>query len=31
VGLLEWTGSNLTFDRLDRNRDGVLSPDEWPK
>jgi EF hand domain-containing protein len=31
LSLLEWTGSNLTFDRLDRNRDGVLSPNEWPK
>ena len=26
----EWTGSGITFDRLDRNRDGVISPSEWP-
>jgi EF hand domain-containing protein len=31
VGLLEWTGSNVTFNHLDLNHDGVLSPNEWPK
>jgi hypothetical protein len=26
---LEWTGALADFDRLDRNQDGVLSPNEW--
>ncbi|HVR97549.1 MAG TPA: hypothetical protein VMW27_13105 [Thermoanaerobaculia bacterium] len=29
VSLLEWRGSNINFNHLDRNRDGVLSPNEW--
>lgn len=27
----EWIGSGVTFDRIDRNRDGVISPNEWPQ
>jgi hypothetical protein len=27
----EWTGSLSTFDRLDLNRDGVITPNEWPR
>jgi hypothetical protein len=27
----EWTGSSITFDRLDINRDGVITPNEWPR
>lgn len=30
LNLLEWTGSNVTFNHLDLNHDGVLSPNEWP-
>ena len=26
----EWTGGGADFDRLDLNRDGVISPNEWP-
>jgi len=31
VNRTEWTGSVFTFNHLDRNRDGVLSPNEWPQ
>ncbi len=27
----EWTGPSITFDRLDVNRDGVITPSEWPR
>jgi len=27
----EWMGSITTFDRLDINRDGVITPNEWPR
>jgi Ca2+-binding EF-hand superfamily protein len=27
----EWTGLSATFDRLDINGDGVISPNEWPR
>ena len=31
VNRTEWTGPAFTFNHLDRNRDGVLSPNEWPR
>ncbi|MEO6193177.1 MAG: hypothetical protein ABIS20_09225 [Thermoanaerobaculia bacterium] len=31
VNRTEWTGSAFTFNHLDRNGDGVLSPNEWPR
>jgi hypothetical protein len=27
----EWTGPSITFDRLDINRDGFITPNEWPR
>jgi hypothetical protein len=27
----EWTGAGARFDQLDVNRDGVISPNEWPR
>lgn len=27
----EWTGQSITFDRLDVNRDGYVTPNEWPR
>jgi hypothetical protein len=27
----EWTGMSSTFSRLDVNRDGYVTPNEWPK
>ncbi|MFL6260154.1 MAG: EF-hand domain-containing protein [Thermoanaerobaculia bacterium] len=27
----EWTGLSATFDRLDVNRDGAITPNEWPR
>ncbi|HET9211517.1 MAG TPA: hypothetical protein VFR03_14010 [Thermoanaerobaculia bacterium] len=27
----EWTGLSITFDRLDINRDGAITPNEWPR
>ena len=31
VNRTEWSGPAFTFNHLDRNQDGVLSPNEWPQ
>ncbi len=31
INRLEWVGIPALFERLDHNRDGVLTPNEWPR